>query len=85
MRVLTADALRCCGSVLFVCGGRHQIAAGMAFIAANKMVHRDLAARNVLLSDMMECKITDFGLARNIYQDGASKKERYSFPSGHFP
>jgi len=45
----------------------HQIASGMAFIAANRMVHRDLAARNVLLSSSLDCNITDFGLARDVY------------------
>jgi len=32
-------------------------------------VHRDLAARNVLVGDGEICKITDFGLARNVFQD----------------
>ena len=46
-----------------------EIAAGMAFIAEHRMVHRDLAARNVLLSTNLACKITDFGLARDVYDD----------------
>ena len=52
----------------------HQIASGMAFIAANRMVHRDLAARNVLLSDTLDCNITDFGLARDVYTAGQYAK-----------
>ena len=44
-----------------------EIASGMRYIAAKKMVHRDLAARNVLLSKVGVCKITDFGLARDVY------------------
>lgn len=32
-------------------------------------MHRDLAARNVLVGDGEICKITDFGLARNLFQE----------------
>ena len=32
-------------------------------------MHRDLAARNVLVGDGEVCKITDFGLARNVFQE----------------
>ena len=32
-------------------------------------MHRDLAARNVLVGDGEICKITDFGLARNVFQE----------------
>ena len=39
----------------------------MQHIAYHSMVHRDLAARNVLLSAALVCKITDFGLARDVY------------------
>ena len=45
-----------------------EVARGMDYIASLKMVHRDLAARNVLLSAKLECKITDFGLARDVYE-----------------
>ena len=44
-----------------------QVASGMQHIAYHSMVHRDLAARNVLLSAALVCKITDFGLARDVY------------------
>ena len=34
-----------------------------------QIVHRDLAARNVLVGDGEICKITDFGLARDVYKE----------------
>ena len=45
----------------------HDIAQGMAFLAANSVVHRDLAARNCLVDDAYRVKIGDFGLTRSLY------------------
>lgn len=39
-----------------------------------QLVHRDLAARNVLLADGKICKISDFGLTRDVYEDDAYLK-----------
>jgi len=39
------------------------------------MVHRDLAARNVLLTEGMVCKVSDFGLTRDVYIDEAYWKK----------
>ncbi len=38
-----------------------QIAEGMEYLEERSIVHRDLAARNVLLHDLYQIKITDFG------------------------
>ncbi|XP_071438659.1 proto-oncogene tyrosine-protein kinase receptor Ret-like, partial [Hetaerina americana] len=52
-----------------------QISKGMAYLSEMKLVHRDLAARNVLLSEKGICKISDFGLTRDVYEDEAYYKK----------
>lgn len=42
--------------------------------SALQLVHRDLAARNVLLATGKVCKISDFGLTRDVYEDDAYLK-----------
>ncbi|XP_068720122.1 uncharacterized protein [Montipora capricornis] len=42
------------------------VACGMEFISSHQLIHRDLAARNILVGDGMRCKITDFGMARDL-------------------
>ena len=34
-----------------------------------QIIHRDLAARNVLVGEGEKCKVTDFGMSRNVQQD----------------
>nr|ANZ55075.1 insulin receptor 1b [Pyrrhocoris apterus]QIS94310.1 insulin receptor 1b [Pyrrhocoris apterus] len=45
-----------------------EIADGMAYLAAKKIVHCDLAARNCMVSEDLTVKIGDFGMARDIYE-----------------
>ncbi|XP_078660673.1 tyrosine kinase receptor Cad96Ca-like isoform X1 [Branchiostoma floridae x Branchiostoma belcheri] len=42
-------------------------ARGMGYLESKNIVHRDLAARNILLNKDYICKVSDFGLARAIY------------------
>ena len=46
------------------------VAAGMAHLASFHFVHRDLAARNVLVDDLDNAKIADFGLSRRLSVSG---------------
>ena len=39
------------------------------------MVHRDLATRNILLAEGKLCKVSDFGLTRDVYIDEAYWKK----------
>ena len=38
-------------------------------IVFHQIIHRDLAARNVLVGEGEKCKVTDFGMSRNVQQD----------------
>ena len=41
----------------------------MDFLTEKNLYHGDLAARNVLVTDTLDAKISDFGLARRLYDD----------------
>ncbi|XP_067880274.1 proto-oncogene tyrosine-protein kinase LCK-like [Heterodontus francisci] len=56
-----------------------QIAEGMAYIERKNYIHRDVRAANILVSDVLVCKIADFGLARLIDNEYTAR-EGAKFP-----
>jgi len=46
-----------------------EISDGMHYLSSKKIIHRDLAARNVLVGEGEVCKITDFGMARDVQEE----------------
>ncbi|XP_066920744.1 tyrosine-protein kinase transmembrane receptor Ror-like [Clytia hemisphaerica] len=44
-----------------------QIADGVSYLASKRFVHRDIATRNILVGENLKVKISDFGLAHDIY------------------
>ena len=41
----------------------------------SKVIHRDLAARNVLVGEGETCKVTDFGMARDVQEENINEKK----------
>ncbi|KAL9958180.1 hypothetical protein ACROYT_G035157 [Oculina patagonica] len=52
-----------------------QVADGMRYLSSRNIIHRDLAARNVLVGERETCKVTDFGMARDVNQENIYEKK----------
>lgn len=51
-----------------------QIISGMRYLHRHKVIHRDLKLGNLFLTDKMEMKLGDFGLATKLEFDGEKKR-----------
>jgi len=55
-----------------------QVADGMRYLSSKNIIHRDLAARNVLIGERETCKVTDFGMARDVNQENIYERKTKS-------
>jgi len=58
-----------------------QITLGVQYLHANNIIHRDLKLGNLFLTDEMEVKIGDLGLATHVEYDGERKKTLCGTPN----
>ncbi|XP_015430442.1 PREDICTED: tyrosine-protein kinase PR2 [Dufourea novaeangliae] len=66
LECLKEPSLRPSFPVLSLCDFAVQIADGMQYLEAKRLIHRDLAARNILVFSKNKVKISDFGLSRAL-------------------
>ncbi|CAH3157712.1 unnamed protein product [Pocillopora meandrina] len=51
----------------------------MSYLSSKSIIHRDLAARNVLVGHKETCKVTDFGMARDVQQENIYERKTKVF------
>lgn len=66
LECLKEPSLRTSFPVTSLCDFSVQIADGMQYLEAKRLIHRDLAARNILVFSKNKVKISDFGLSRAL-------------------
>lgn len=59
----------------------HQLVIAVKYLHAECIIHRDLKLGNLFLSDKLELKIGDFGLATKINYAGERKKTKCGTPN----
>ncbi|XP_057304892.1 ephrin type-B receptor 1-B-like [Hydractinia symbiolongicarpus] len=67
-------------TVLQLLGMARGVASGMKYLSELGFIHRDLAARNILVNEQKVCKVSDFGMSREIKVD-----ETYVTRGGKIP
>lgn len=60
-----------------------QVCSGLIYMTQKGYVHRDIAARNVLLTPDMTAKLSDFGLCRQVDENGQCVEKEGQFPVKH--
>ncbi|XP_077978370.1 uncharacterized protein LOC144433859 isoform X2 [Glandiceps talaboti] len=61
------------------------VTCAMQYMESHKFVHRDLASRNILITEDFHGKIGDFGLSRDVYEDGRYCKVPWAEDQGPLP